>query len=109
MCYSEKSVRDIYNCKALLTGALGLIITLGGSAPCRLGVPGAPALGDPIALNRSGETLLWPGFNALIDPDCGCKAGLDDAFTPAPSFAGRGLFRGSVKVVVEEDGVATGD
>jgi hypothetical protein len=39
-----------------LTGALGLMITLGGSCPWRLGVPGPPALGDPppIALNRSG-------------------------------------------------------
>jgi len=73
-----------------------------------LGVPGAPALGDPppIGLNRSGETT---GFNEFIEPDCGCRAGQEEAFTPAPSFGGRGLFRGSVKVVVEEDGVATGD
>lgn len=40
------------------TGALGLMITLGGRAPCLFGVPGAPALGEPppIALNLSGAT-----------------------------------------------------
>jgi len=43
-----------------LTGALGLIITLGGNCPRRLGVPGPPALGDPppIALNRSAPPVF---------------------------------------------------
>jgi hypothetical protein len=96
-----------------LTGALGLIITLGGSWPWRLGVPGPPALGapPPILLNRSGfDIVLCPGFSELIDPDCGCRAGLDDdGFEAPPSFGGRGLLRGSFSAVVEEDGVATGD
>jgi hypothetical protein len=85
------------------------MITLGGSCPWRLGVPGPPALGEPPpTLNRSGATILAPGFNEFIEPDCGCRAGLAALFT-APSFGGRGLFRGSVRVVVEEEGVATGD
>ena len=77
-----------------------------------MGVPGAPALGEPppIALKRSGETtVLWPGFNEFIEPDCGCREGLAGSFTPAASFGGRGLLRESDRVVVEEDGVATGD
>lgn len=54
--------------------------------------------------------MLCPGFSELIDPDCGCKAGLDvDAFKAPPSFGGSGLLRGSLSAVVEEDGVATGD
>jgi hypothetical protein len=62
-------------------------------------------------LNRSGFAIvLCPGFRELIDPDCGCKAGLDvDAFKAPPSFGGSGLLRGSLSAVVEEDGVATGD
>jgi hypothetical protein len=54
--------------------------------------------------------VLCPGFSELIDPDCGCRAGLEDAaFEAPPSFGGRGLFRGSFSAVVEEEGVATGD
>ncbi len=76
-------------------------------------MPGPPALGapPPILLNRSGvDMVLCPGFSELIDPDCGCKAGLDvAAFVGPPSFGGRGLLRRSFSAVVEEDGVATGD
>jgi hypothetical protein len=43
----------------------------------------------------------------VIDPDCGCKAEFDmDAFG---SFGGSGLFLESLRAVVEEEGVATGD
>jgi hypothetical protein len=76
-------------------------------------VPGPPALGAPplILLNWSGvDIVLCPGFSELIDPDCGCRAGLDVAALEAPpSFGGSGLLRGSFSAVVEEDGVATGD
>jgi hypothetical protein len=106
---SEELAKQLFTGCDVLTGALGLMITLGGSCPWRLGVPGPPALGDPPpTLNRSGATILAPGFNEFIEPDCGCRAGLAALFT-APSFGGRGLFRGSVRVVVEEEGVATGD
>ena len=94
-----------------LTGALGLITTLGGSCPCRFGVPGPEefaGLTFMVELNRSGAlSVLWPGLRELIDPDCGCGAGLE--FAAPPSFGGRGLFRGSLSAVVEDDGVATGD
>lgn len=54
--------------------------------------------------------MLCPGFSELMDPDCGCRAGLgDDEIEAPPSFGGRGLLRGSFSAVVEEDGVATGD
>ena len=89
------------------------MITLGGSCPCLLGVPDPPALGEPppMALNRSGVFVaLCPGFKELIEPDCGCEAGLlVDALRDPPSFGGKGLFRGSFRAVVEEEGVATGD
>jgi hypothetical protein len=41
----------------------------------------------------------------LINPDCGCRAELEDP----PSFGGSGLFLRSLRVVVEDEGVATGD
>lgn len=45
-----------------------------------------------------------------MEPDCGCKAGLVEvAFSGPPSLGGSGLFRGSFRAVVDEDGVATGD
>jgi hypothetical protein len=56
-----------------LTGALGLIITLGGSWPCRFCVPGPEELAGLtfiVELNRSGaDSVLWPGFRELIEPD----------------------------------------
>ncbi len=59
-------------------------------------------------MNLSGpEIAPWPGFKELIEPDCGCDAGVDEA--GVPSLGGSGLFRGSFKAVVEEEGVATGD
>jgi hypothetical protein len=43
----------------------------------------------------------------VIDPDCGCKAEFDmDAFG---SLGGSGLFLESLRAVVDEEGVATGD
>ena len=62
-------------------------------------------------MNLSGAPKVdCPGFSELIEPDCGCGAGLDCvAFTSPPSLAGRGLFRDSFKAVVDEDGVAPGD
>ena len=87
------------------------MITLGGSCPWRIGVPD-PDIGDPppMALKRSGATIACPGFNELIEPDWGCKAGLElAAFKAPPSFGGSGLFRESFSAVVEEDGVITGD
>ena len=58
-------------CQVQLTGALGLIITLGGSDPCRVGVPGPPALGElPLmALNLSGATT-FEVLSELTDPAC---------------------------------------
>lgn len=45
-----------------------------------------------------------------MDPDCGCRAGLEwAAFATPPSFGGSGLFLESFSAVVEDDGVATGD
>lgn len=46
----------------------------------------------------------------LIEPDCGCSAGFGAAlFKGPPSLGGKGLFRTSLRAVVDEDGVATGD
>lgn len=54
--------------------------------------------------------MLCPGASVLIDPDCGCKAGFDcEALAIPPSLGGSGLFRESIRVVVDEVGVATGD
>lgn len=111
--YATHSQYERWRAEILLTGALGLIITLGGSWPCRFGVPGPPALGDPppIALNRSGAAIVpWPGLSEPMEPDCGCKFGLDDrAFKIPPSLGGKGLFRESLSAVVEDEGVVMGD
>jgi len=46
----------------------------------------------------------------LIEPDCGCNAGFAGTlFKGPPSAGGKGLFRESLRAVVEEDGVTTGD
>lgn len=107
------AIRFCINWTALvrLTGALGLMITLGGSWPWRLGVPGPPELGvPPIALNRSGADMLCAAFKELMEPEWGCNPGLDvPEFEPLPSLSGSGLFLESFRAVVEEDGVATGD
>lgn len=69
-------------------------------------MPGAEELAGLtfiVVLNRSGATV--PEFN----PVCSCAAGLEPGFGATPSFGGSGLFRGSVRVVVEDEGVATGD
>lgn len=51
-----------------------------------------------------------PGLRELIEPDCGCKDVPTMPVLEAPSLlGGRGLFRGSFKVVVDEDGVVIGD
>jgi hypothetical protein len=54
-----------------LTGALGLITTLGG--PCLFGVPGPEELAGLtfiVELKRSGaDSVLWPGLRELIEPD----------------------------------------
>ena len=43
----------------------------------------------------------------MIDPECGCKAEfVIDAFG---SLGGSGLFLESLRAVVDEEGVATGD
>lgn len=55
-----------------------------------------------MGLNRSGAT--WPGFKDVLPA---AAAGLD--LPDAPSLGGRGLFRGSVNAVVEEEGVVMGD
>lgn len=93
------------------TGALGLIITLGGSIGCLFGVPGAAPLGEfePSVLNRSaaGRTPCCPPFSVL--------AGASDGEAVCPltgvpeSPAGSGLFRGSFSDVVEAEGVTLGD
>jgi hypothetical protein len=90
-----------------LTGALGLITTLGGRL-C-LG-PLAGFGGFCPEAKRSGDEVVWPGFKLLIEPDCGCKAGFAGTLLRGPpSFGGRGLLRGSFNAVVEEEGVTTGD
>jgi len=46
----------------------------------------------------------------LIEPDEGCRAGVDETeFATPPSLGGSGLFRESFRAVVDEEGVATGD
>jgi hypothetical protein len=54
-----------------LTGALGLMTTLGG--PCLFGVPGPEELAGLtfiVELNRSGaDNVLCPGFRDPIEPD----------------------------------------
>jgi hypothetical protein len=47
-----------------------------------------------------------------MEPDCGCRAleGLGaDALVAPPSLGGRGLFRGSLSAVVDDEGVVIGD
>jgi hypothetical protein len=59
-------------------------------------------------LNRSCPPC--PGLRELIEPDWGCRVGPELPAFEAPSLlGGRGLFRGSFRVVVDEDGVVIGD
>lgn len=93
------------------TGALGLMITLGGSMGCLFGVPGVvpPGEVEPRELNRSevGRTPCCPPFNEL--------AGASDGEAVCPltgvpeSPAGSGLFLGSFSEVVDAEGVTLGD
>lgn len=90
------------------TGALGLMITLGGSIGCLFGVV-PPGELEPSELNRSaaGRTPCCPPFSELAgtsDGEAVCPA------TGVPeSPAGSGLFRGSFNEVVEAEGVTLGD
>src|SRR3569833_2464730 len=71
-----------------LTGALGLMMTVGGSTPCRTGVlpPFAPCGEPPMLLNRSGTDVLdappilpwsddWPPSGLLPGSPPGPPAG----------------------------------
>lgn len=87
------------------TGALGLIMTVGGRGPRRPGVfpPLAPCCDVPMLLNRSGTPGFWP------EP-------CDGPFIPVPRtsprpwlLGGRGLLRISLRVDVEDEGVRFGD
>lgn len=93
-----------------LTGALGLITTVGGNAPpCLEGV--AAPLGDCPRLAGSNRSGAPPCAAAAPDP-WPCKPRLPRSPTPPcpPAlFGGRGLFRISLRVVVEEEGVKLGD
>jgi hypothetical protein len=102
--YPMSLFSDIRYCQEGLTGALGLIMTLGAKGwPARLGVAGpeAGALLDP--------KLCWP---LKCDPAVkelgvaawpGCRE-LGAAAEPSPE--GRGLLRPSTSWVCEEVGVA---
>ena len=103
----EVSQRDSVDID-LLTGALGLITTLGGNCPWRPGVPGPPdgLCPPPRPPNRSGAGReFWPGFS---EPGCGWRPLVTPPMSP-PSPGGSGLFRGSMSAVVDEEGVTTGD
>lgn len=86
-----------------LTGALGLIMTVGGRLPLR-GVPAPLAgCGDP-PIAKEPEP---PAEVTLLRGDCPAA--------PAPPscapvlFGGRGLFRMSFRVEVEDEGVMVGE
>ncbi len=97
---------------AALTGALGLIITVGGSGPCRAGVlPPLAACGEPpMLLSLSGTGVLeTPPMFPRID-DCPPKGLFPwSPLIAAALLGGNGLFRKSLRVDDEEDGVRTGD
>jgi hypothetical protein len=84
-----------------LTGALGLIITVGGKGPCLAGVPPplAPCPGPPV-LNLSCPPALGPAWA------CASSAAWSAWET---LLGGSGLLRISLRVEVEDDGVKTGD
>lgn len=89
-------------------------MTLGGSAPCRLGVP-VPPPGDnpPVGKRSEAAARFWPELTELEEvtefEDCIGDVLPWLALDVLPSCDGRGLFRGSFSEVVEADGVATGD
>ena len=96
----------------MLTGALGLIITLGAKSwPVLVGVPGPPPLPD----SPKFPMLCWDGTNGkpLTPGDSAFEAPWGDASKEllclpcaSPlSSGGRGLFRKSFSVVVEDVGV----
>ena len=87
-----------------LTGALGLIITVGGKGPCLAGVPPplAPCPGPPV-LNLSCPPALAP---LLPSWACATSAAWSAWET---LLGGSGLLRISFRVEVEDDGVMTGD
>jgi hypothetical protein len=63
-----------------------------------------PGLGEPPpVLKRSGATAV---FRFEVCCDCAAEPAGPDA---APSFGGSGLFRKSLSVVLEDDGVTAGD
>ena len=102
-----------------LTGALGLITTLGGiNCPCLVGVPGPPA---PGAVSPPIACCGWPnpdppGFIAPGLPPCGTLWCENPPPRPPTLLcggalslpSGRGLLRprGSFSAVVDEVGVA---
>jgi hypothetical protein len=94
----------------LLTGALGLITTLGARGWfARWGVPGPAPLGLPapprLIMPCCPAKNCGPAANALGRP--GCAACTELGVTPAPlSPAGSGLLRESISCVVDDVGVA---
>lgn len=86
------------------TGALGLMITVGGRPP-RCGVPAPFAdcgeLPNPPKAPDPGADVM------LLRGDCPA-APAPPSFVPA-LFGGRGLLRMSLRVEVEEDGVFVGE
>jgi hypothetical protein len=78
-----------------LTGALGLIITVGGRGPCLAGVLPLAPWGCP-------GNLSTPAFAPALPTWAAWSAW-------AALLGGSGLLRISFKVEVEEDGVKTGD
>jgi hypothetical protein len=90
-----------------LTGALGLIITVGGRGPSREGVPPplVGALPGLMLLNRSGTPVLG---ELPIWPDCP-EPDAPPESEPRPALLGNGLFRMSLSAVEEDEGVKTGD
>jgi hypothetical protein len=97
------TVRIKVNIVSNLTGALGLIITVGGKGPCLAGVPPplAPCPGPPV-LNLSGRAAFPP----LLSWACAANAAWS---TWEALLVGNGLLRISLRVEVEDDGVKTGD
>ena len=92
----------------VLTGALGLMTTLGArGCPSLEGVPGpvAPALPAPPGPIRPGPPNdCCPPAR---EPDEGCEFGCREPMWPAaPSVAGWFLPRASVSCVCDEEGVA---
>ena len=73
-----------------------------------MGVPGPPADRPPEG-KRSGADDPDPALTEVAEFVEGRGDVLPCVLPPLLSWDGRGLFRGSVKDVVEADGVATGD